>query len=73
MIVKNKILDKLLKVYLSMFCLFSLLCVNIVLNNIVTYYKINNRYITYIIFIITLISYLAMIFTANKWNGSERE
>ena len=71
MIVKNKILNKVLKIYLAIFSLFSLLCVNVVLNNITIYYKINNRYTTYIIFIITLISYLVMIFTVDDWNNDK--
>ncbi len=66
MIIKNKILDKILKVYLSIFFLFSVVCVNIVISDIFKYYNIYNIYISYIVFIITICSYIGLGYIIEK-------
>jgi hypothetical protein len=68
MITKNIILDKILKIYFLIFALFSIVATNIVLNDILIYYDIYNKYTSYIVLLITIPSFICMLLTVDKWN-----
>lgn len=68
MIVKNKIVDKIIKGYYVIFFLFSILSVNIVIGNILNYYNIENVYIDFFIFLISITTYIYCPYVEDKWN-----
>lgn len=57
---KNKILKKILNIYLNIFIFFAFVAVNIQLNNILNSYGIANKYSAFIILIITIFSFVAL-------------
>lgn len=73
MFVKNKIINKIIEIYLGAFSLFSLISVNIVINDILRYCGIENNIISYLVFIITISTYigLAVAISNEKNNNSE--
>lgn len=73
MFVKNKIINKIIEIYLGAFVFFSLISVNIVINDILRYCGIENNIISYLVFIITISTYigLAVAISNEKNNNSE--
>lgn len=72
MFVKNKALDKIIKIYLSVFFIFSIICVNIVIDDIFRHFNIYSSLISYITLIVTICSYLGLGYMLEKEMNKEK-